>query len=42
MGGACRTYGERRGAYRVLWGNLRDSDHLEDAGVDRKKFKIDL
>ena len=42
MGGACSTYGERRGAYRVLWGNLRDSDHFEDTGVDRKKFKMDL
>jgi hypothetical protein len=26
--------GERRGAYRVWWGNLRDGDHLEDPGVD--------
>jgi hypothetical protein len=25
--------GERRGAYR---GNLRDGDHLEDPGVDRR------
>jgi hypothetical protein len=22
--------GERIGAYRVLWGNLRERDHLED------------
>jgi hypothetical protein len=25
---------ERRGAYKVLWGNLREGDHLEDPGVD--------
>jgi hypothetical protein len=28
--------GERRGAYRVLVGNLREGDHLEDSGLDRK------
>ena len=26
--------GERRGAYRVLVGSLRERDHLEDTGVD--------
>ena len=26
--------GERRGAYRVLVGKLREKDHLEDGGVD--------
>jgi hypothetical protein len=26
--------GERRGAYRVLVGNLREIDHLEDPGLD--------
>jgi len=26
--------GESRGTYRVLWGNMRERDHLEDAGVD--------
>jgi len=36
------TYGERSDAYRVLWGNLRDKDHFEDADIDRKKFKMDL
>jgi len=25
---------ERRGAYRVLAGNLRESDHFENPGVD--------
>jgi hypothetical protein len=25
---------ERRGVYRVLAGNLRERDHLEDQGVD--------
>jgi uncharacterized protein YjcR len=27
--------GERRGAYRLWWGNMRERDHLEDLGVDR-------
>jgi hypothetical protein len=26
--------GESRGFYRVLWGNLRESDHLKDACLD--------
>jgi hypothetical protein len=26
--------GERRGVYRVLVGNLREREHLEDPGVD--------
>jgi hypothetical protein len=26
--------GERRGVYRILVGNLRERDHLEEAGVD--------
>jgi len=34
MDGACSTYGERRGLYRVLWGNLRERDYLEDPDVD--------
>ena len=34
MGGACSTYGGRRGVYRVWWGNLRERDHLEYPGVD--------
>jgi hypothetical protein len=25
---------ERRGVYRVLVGDLREGDHLEDAGID--------
>jgi len=28
--------GQRRGVYRVWWGNLRERDYLEDSGVDRK------
>jgi hypothetical protein len=28
------SMGERRGAYRVWWGNLRETDHFEDPGVD--------
>jgi len=26
--------GERRGIYRVWWGNLTGRDHLRDQGVD--------
>jgi hypothetical protein len=36
MGGTCSAYGERRAIYRVLVGNLREIDHLEDKGVGRK------
>jgi hypothetical protein len=28
--------GEGRGAYRILWGDLRVGDHLEDPDVDGK------
>jgi len=28
--------GERMGAYRVWWGNLRERSHLEDPGLDGK------
>jgi len=31
---ACRTYGERRGVYRVLVGKPEGRNHLEDTGVD--------
>ena len=34
MGRICSTYGERRSAYRVLVGNLREGDQLKDRGVD--------
>jgi len=30
---ACERYGGERGAYRVLVGNLREKDLLEDPGV---------
>ena len=26
--------GERRGAYKVWWGNLKEIGHLEDPGID--------
>ena len=28
--------GDRRSAYRVWLGDLKDGDHLEDLGVDRR------
>jgi hypothetical protein len=34
MGGACSTYGERRGVYRVLMGKPEEKNRLEDPGVD--------
>jgi hypothetical protein len=34
MGGACSIYGERRGVYKVLGGNPRERDHLEDPDVN--------
>jgi len=34
MGGTIPRMGERRGVYRVMVGNLRERDHLEDPGVD--------
>jgi len=32
----CSMYGERRGAYSGLVGNLKERDDLEDLGVDGK------
>jgi hypothetical protein len=35
--------GERRGAYRVLMGNLRERDHFEDTVIDwEDNIKMDL
>jgi hypothetical protein len=34
MGWTYSTYGERIGAYAVLVGNMREIDHLQDAGLD--------
>jgi len=28
--------GERRGVYRVWWGNPRERDDLEDPGMDKR------
>jgi hypothetical protein len=36
MGRVCVTYGNRRGAYTVLMGDLRERYHLEDLGVIRR------
>jgi hypothetical protein len=30
---------DRRGAYRVLWEDLRERDHLEDLSVDGGEIK---
>ena len=34
MGGSCCTYEEKRDVYRVLLGNLRERELLEDPGID--------
>jgi len=34
MGGACSTYGERRGVYKVLVGKPEEKNYLGDPGVD--------
>ena len=35
MGEACGTYGEEKNCVQGFgWGDLRERDHLEDAGVD--------
>jgi len=36
MGRVCSTHGGRGAMYKGFWwGNLRETDHLEDQGVDR-------
>jgi hypothetical protein len=41
MSGACSTYGERRGVYRVLVKkNMRERDRLEDPGIDGRIILI--
>jgi hypothetical protein len=42
MGGECSTYGERGGAYRFWWGNLRERYHLEDRRRLEDSIKMDL
>jgi hypothetical protein len=32
----CGKYAERRGAYSGLVGNVKERDHLEGLGMDRK------
>ena len=32
--------GEKRGVYRIWWGNLRERDHLGDPGVDGRIILI--
>jgi hypothetical protein len=36
MGRACSTYGERKGAYRILVGRPEGRNHLGDPGADGK------
>jgi len=44
MGAACGTYGGHRTAYRVLWGKLKDKDHMQDYKTDgkiKRKWNVD-
>jgi hypothetical protein len=34
MSGVYSTYGEGRGMFRVLWGNVMERDYWRDPGVD--------
>jgi hypothetical protein len=34
MGAVCGTYEREGGAYKVLWEDLMERDHLEDLGLD--------
>jgi hypothetical protein len=34
MGGNVASIREKRGAYRIWWGDLREGDYLGDPGVD--------
>ena len=34
LAGHVARMGEKRGVYRVWWGNLRERDHVGDPGVD--------
>jgi hypothetical protein len=36
MGGICSTYGETGDVYRGWWGNLKERDHSEHPGLDRR------
>jgi len=29
---------DRRGTYTVVWGDLRERDHLQDLGIDWRKI----
>ena len=34
--------GERRGVYRVWWGNMRERGHLGDPGTDGRIIKMNF
>jgi hypothetical protein len=38
MGETCRSYGGRKGINRILQGNVRERDHLEDASAQGRKI----
>jgi len=36
IGGECSTYGESKVYIGFWWGKLRESDHLEDPGINER------
>jgi hypothetical protein len=36
---ACSTSAKRRGAYKIWWGKLGQRHHLEDLGVNGRKYE---
>jgi len=40
MGRARRTYGERKNAYRIWWGDMKERVNFEDLVVDGLRLNL--